>query len=77
MPVTILYVPDRLLATGKPHVIYRFDIKMMNSLKSYRRKQQQKLVKMDTHTHTTEAIWVELLSSCGLWSFISPLTSGS
>lgn len=58
-------------------MIYRFDLKMMNILKSHRGKQQQKLVKVDTHTHTTEAIRVELFSSCGLWSFMSPLTSGS
>lgn len=32
---------------------------------------------MDTHTHTIEAIWVELFSSCGLWSSISPLINGS
>lgn len=75
MPVKILYISvywqwERLM-------LYRFNITMMNILKSYRRKQQQKLVKMDTHTHTTEAIWAELFSSCGLWPFISPLTSGS
>lgn len=35
-----------------------------------------KLVKLDTHPHS-EAIWVELSSLCGLWSFISPHISGS
>jgi len=70
MPIKILYVPvywqrERLK-------IQRFNIKMMNILKSYRRKQQ-----MDTPIRTTEAIGVGLFSSCGLWSFISPLTSGS
>lgn len=31
----------------------------------------------DTQTHTAEAKWVELFSSCGLRSFISPFISGS
>lgn len=55
---------------------YICNIKMMNILlyntvQKTREKQQKKLVK-DTHIHTTEAIWVELFFSCGLWSLTSP-----
>lgn len=43
---------------------YRFYNEMVNSLKFTEKKgkQQKKMVKMDGHTHTTEARWVELFS---------------